>query len=115
MANTARKPSHLRLAPTGAPSPNANDQPNLIDDPFAPEFFASACCGFSIGQGHVTLTFETARCNHYDASAKMSRVVVGRVVIPAQAAQALVLQLNDALERSGLSPTKAAAAGMAVQ
>jgi len=118
MANTARKPaSHLRIAQTNdpAPTPAAPPAAILIDDPKAPEFFASACCGFSIGQGNVTLTFETARCNHFDPNSTMSRVVVGRIVLPVQAAQALVLQLNSALQQSGLSPSQAVTAGMVVQ
>jgi hypothetical protein len=86
-----------------------------LDDPFAPEVFASGCCGFSIGQGHVTLTFESVRCNHYDQAGEMSRVVVSRVVLPIQAAQALVLELNTSLQRSGYSPTRAVTAGMVAQ
>jgi hypothetical protein len=106
-------PSYLQLA-TG-PAPASAPQPQMLDDPMAPEFFASACCGFSIGQGNVTLTFEAARCNHFDPNSAMTRVVVGRIVMPAAAAQALVIQLNSALEQSGLSPSQAAAGGMARQ
>jgi hypothetical protein len=116
MANAARNSvPHLQIAPAPGPMPAPQPGPVLLDDPFAPEFFASACCGFSIGQGNVTLTFETGRCNHFDANSTMSRVVVGRVIMPAAAAQALVLQLNAALEQSGLSPSQAAAAGMQKQ
>jgi hypothetical protein len=88
---------------------------NWLDDPRAPEFFTSACCGFSIGQGNVTLTFESARCNHFDPNRAMNRVVVGRIVMPIQAAQALVIELNNSLQRSGYSPTAAATAGMVAQ
>jgi hypothetical protein len=35
--------------------------------------------------------------------------------MPIGAAQALVLQLNDALQRSGLSPSRAATTGMMAQ
>jgi hypothetical protein len=87
----------------------------LIDDPHAPEFFATSCCGFSIGQGHVTLTFESARCNHFDPQSAMSRVVVGRIVLPIQAAQALVIELNNSLQHSGFNPSRAATAGMLPQ
>jgi hypothetical protein len=87
----------------------------LIDDPHAPEFFATSCCGFSIGQGHVTLTFESARCNHLDPQSSMSRVVVGRIVLPIQAAQALVIELNNSLQHSGFNPSRAATAGMLPQ
>jgi len=107
----------LTIAPASAPAPTpvAAEGPRLIDDPHAPEFFATSCCGFSIGQGHVTLTFESARCNHFDPKCAMNRVVVGRIVLPIQAAQALVIELNNSLQRSGFNPSRAATAGMVPQ
>jgi hypothetical protein len=102
-------------APAPTPAPMVAEGPRLIDDPHAPEFFATSCCGFSIGQGHVTLTFESARCNHFDPKASMNRVVVGRIVLPIQAAQALVIELNTSLQRSGFNPSRAATAGMIPQ
>jgi hypothetical protein len=117
MANTARK-TDPRIKPAEAPSPASAPTPSIprgVDDPHAPEFFASGCCGFSLGQGHVTLTFESVRCNHFDANGAMNRVVVGRVVMPVQAAQALVLELNASLQRSGYSPSRAATLGMVPQ
>jgi hypothetical protein len=102
-------------APTPAPTPVVAEGPRLIDDPHAPEFFATSCCGFSIGQGHVTLTFESARCNHFDPKCTMNRVVVGRIVLPIQAAQALVIELNTSLQRSGFNPSRAATAGLMPQ
>ncbi len=103
------------VAQAPAPEPAVAEGPRLIDDPHAPEFFATSCCGFSIGQGHVTLTFESARCNHFDPNCGMSRVVVGRIVLPIQAAQALVIELNTSLQRSGFNPSRAATAGMMPQ
>jgi hypothetical protein len=102
-------------SPAAAPSPVIAEGPVLLDDPHAPEVFATSCCGFSIGQGHVTLTFESARCNHFDPKSRMSRVVVGRIVLPIQAAQALVIELNTSLQRSGFNPSRAATAGMIPQ
>ncbi len=102
-------------APAPAPEPVVAEGPRLIDDPHAPEFFATSCCGFSIGQGHVTLTFESARCNHFDPKCSMNRVVVGRIVLPIKAAQALVIELNTSLQRSGFNPSRAATAGMIPQ
>ncbi len=100
-----------------SPEPRLTAQPPapLINDPHAPEVFTTGCCGLSIGPGTVTVTFESARCDHSDPNCAMQRVVVNRMVMPIQAAQALVLQLNDALQRSGLSPSKAATAGMVPQ
>ena len=87
----------------------------LINDPHAPEVFTTGCCGLSIGPGTVAVTFESARCDHSDPNCAMQRVVVNRLVMPIAAAQALVLQLNDALQRSGLSPSQAATSGMVAQ
>ncbi len=121
---TARRPaaaksnaplSHPAVDPAPAPITTTADGPRLIDDPHAPEFFATSCCGFSIGQGHVTLTFESARCNHFDPKSSMNRVVVGRIVLPIQAAQALVIELNNSLQHSGYNPSRAATAGMMPQ
>jgi hypothetical protein len=89
--------------------------PPLLNNPHAPEIFTTGCCGLSIGAGTVTITFESAHCDHSDPNCPMERVVVNRTIMPIQAAQALVLQLNDALQRSGHSPSKAATAGMVAQ
>jgi hypothetical protein len=94
------------------PSPVASSPPRLINDPHAPETFTTGCCGLSIGRGTVAITFASARCDHSDPASPLERVVVGRIVMPIGAAQALVLQLNDALQRSGLSPSRA---GMVAQ
>ena len=116
MPSTARKAApHLKIAPIGGVEPVPTRVINLIDDPLAPEIFTSRCCGYSIGAGAITLTFESARCNHFDANGAMNRVVVGRIVMPIQAAQALVLDLNASLQGAGLSPSQAATAGMVAQ
>ena len=113
-------PLQLDASPSQAarraqPAAPAQQTPPLINDPHAPEVFTTGCCGLSIGAGTVTVTFESARCDHSDPNCAMQRVVVNRMVMPVAAAQALVLQLNDALQRSGLSPSKAATAGMVAQ
>lgn len=107
-----RTPAPLREE---APAPLRAETPRLINDPHAPEIFTTGCCGLSIGAGTVGVTFESARCDHSDPTCPTQRVVVGRMVMPIAAAQALVLQLNDALQRSGLSPSRAATMGMSAQ
>jgi len=102
-------------ARTAREEPVAPSPPRLINDPHAPETFTTGCCGLSIGGGTVAMTFESARCDHSDPTCPLERVVVGRIVMPIGAAQALVLQLNDALQRSGLSPSRAATVGMVAQ
>ena len=110
----APKDARAKTPGVEPPAPRPSE-PRLINDPHAPETFTTACCGLSIGSGTVTLTFESARCDHSDPACPMDRVVVGRMIMPVIAAQALVLQLNDALQRSGLSPSRAATTGMVAQ
>ena len=107
--------SHQAAQRSAEPQVAAPQPPPLINDPLAPEIFTTGCCGLSIGPGTVAVTFESARCDHSDPNCPMQRVVVNRLVMPIAAAQALVLQLNDALQRSGLSPSKAVTAGMIAQ
>jgi hypothetical protein len=105
----------IRPVPSSAQEARAPAAPQVIDNPLAPEFFTSRCSGFSLGHGHITLTFESARCDHSRPNAPINRVVVGRVVMPIEAAQALVIELNNCLQQSGLDPSRAATVGMVAQ
>ena len=62
---------------------------------------ASAATGFFASQGNITITFESARADHCVSPGPVNRVVAGRVVMPAQAAQALAVGLFDFLEKQG--------------
>jgi hypothetical protein len=108
-------PTNLKFAPAQPQTAPQPQPPALINNPHAPEVFTTGCCGLSIGPGTVTVTFESAHCDHSDPNCPIERVVVNRMVMPIHAAQALVLQLNDALQRSGHSPSQAATAGMVAQ
>ena len=88
---------------------------NFIDNPHAPEVFASNCAGFFMHDGNITLTFESARIDHGSSPGPVNRVVMARLVIPVRAAQALVVGLNAYLEGQGLSPSQAAATGQTAQ
>lgn len=81
----------------------------LIDNPFAPEIFATAVSGFSNVNGIVMLTLESVHCDHARTPAAFERVVVGRVTLTIGAAQSLVATLNGFLEAQGLSPSRAVA------
>ena len=72
-----------------------------VDNPGAPEIFASAATGFFVANGNITITFESARADHAESPGPVYRAVVGRVVIPAQGAQALAIGLFDFLEKQG--------------
>jgi hypothetical protein len=74
---------------------------NFLDNPLAPETFATAATGFFVADGNVAITFESARVDHSQSPGPVSRVVVGRVVMPVQGAQALAIGLFDFLEKQG--------------
>lgn len=107
---------HIQIkgVPTSAPVP-AQDLPALIDNPFAPEIFATGLAGFANLSGMIVVTLESARCDHARQPPSLERVVVGRVALTSAAAQALVAGLNQFLEEQGLSPSKAMASGATFQ
>jgi hypothetical protein len=78
--------------------------PPLIDNPLAPEFFADEATGFFIHQGNLSITFSSARVDHRSNPGPVSRVVVGRVVLPIAAAAGLAVGLYDFLKKMGIDP-----------
>ena len=82
-------------------------QPTLIDNPFAPEVFATGFAGFTQVGGVLQVTLDSVRCDPSRPLAVMERAVVGRVTLPIETAQALVTALNAFLEQQGYSPSKA--------
>lgn len=89
--------------------------PALVDNPFAPEIFATGFAGLANLAGVIVLTLESARCDHTREPPAVERVVVGRIALTCGAAQDLVAGLNQFLEQQGLSPSKAIAAGATFQ
>jgi hypothetical protein len=77
--------------------------PKLQDDARAPELYAAAATGFFNANGVISITLESARADHSKTPAPVSRVVVGRLVMPAGGAQALAVGLFDFLEKQGFS------------
>ena len=63
--------------------------PTFVDDPHAPDVFVDAVTGFFVLNGNMRITLEAARVNHADCPGPISRVVVGRLVLPLAAAEAL--------------------------
>src|SRR5215471_5947077 len=80
--------------------------PPLIDNPLAPEFFADEATGFFIHQGNLSITFSSARVDHRSNPGPVSRVVVGRVVLPIAAAAGLAVGLHDFLKKMGIDPAR---------
>ena len=80
--------------------------PPLIDNPFADEFFADEATGFYVHQGNISITFSSARVDHRSNPGPVSRVVVGRVVLPIAAAAGLAVELYDLLKKMGIDPAR---------
>jgi hypothetical protein len=75
---------------------------SLIDNPMAPDVFADEALGFFVNEGVVRITFATGRWNHTSSPPAINRVVIGRLVMPAEGAQALAIGLFDFLKSRGL-------------
>lgn len=82
---------------------------SFVDDPKAPEFFASDAMGYFLADGNLSITFASNRVNHVGQPGPINRVVMARVVMPVAAAQRLALSLYDFLKQRGLDPMPAPA------
>lgn len=84
----------------------ADDEPQVrfIDNPHAPDVYASDASGFFILNGNVIVTLESARPDHTSAPGHINRVVIARVVLPIAAAQNLAVGLFDFLKQRDLMP-----------
>jgi hypothetical protein len=83
----------------------------FVDNAHCPETFTTGAAGFAFLGPIVTITFESARVDHSESPGKLSRVACQRLVMPVDAAQNLVLALNDFLSKNGLDPSEKAQAG----
>lgn len=91
------------------------EEPPYVDNPFAPEIFATGYSGIANMQGVIVLTLESARCDHSRPQPALERVVVGRVALTTTAALELVAGLNQFLEQQGISASKMLAGGATFQ
>ncbi len=78
-----------------------NALPKLQDNPHAPELYATAATGFFNANGTISITLESVRADHSKSPGPINRVVVGRLVMPANGAQAMAVGLFDFLEKQG--------------
>jgi len=92
----------MNMFPHPAP-PTPNAVP-LIDNPFAPELFATGVSGLSVINGVVCITVESARCDHTKAQPAMERVVIGRLALSVPAAQGLLAGLFEFMGQHGINP-----------
>jgi hypothetical protein len=85
----------------------AKEKPiKFVDNPLAPEVFASGATGFFVSNGNVTITFESLRADHGDTPGPLSRVAVSRLVMPASGAHGLAVGLFDFLDKQGFKYEK---------
>jgi hypothetical protein len=62
---------------------------SFLDNPHAPDVFADNATGFFNLNGNIRITFESVRVNHVTSPGPMTRVVIGRLVMPLAAAEAM--------------------------
>lgn len=83
----------------------------IIDNPHAPEVFASLATGILRVHDNVAITFESARSDYSQTLPTVNRVVIARLVMPIAAAANLAVILNGFLEKEGASPSEAVVGG----
>lgn len=81
----------------------------LIDLQDVSELYASGAAGFFRLEHDIIITLECQRIDHSAGQATLSRMVVGRLVLPIGGAQTLVTTLNAFLEQQGVGPSNAIA------
>ncbi len=73
--------------------------PIFMDDPHAPDLFADGATGFFVLNGNMRITLEAARVSHDACPGPINRVVIGRLVLPLSAAEALAEDILAFIER----------------
>lgn len=59
----------------------------FVDNPHAPDIFVDGFSGLFLLNNNIKITLESVRVDHTDLSSGKKRVVIGRVVIPTEAAE----------------------------
>jgi hypothetical protein len=79
----------------------------IINNPHSPDVFADAAIGFFTFNGNMRITFESARSNYAVSPIEVDRVVIGRLVMPVDAAEAMAKAILDQLARMRASGEEA--------
>ncbi|PLC06393.1 hypothetical protein CY658_04990 [Variovorax sp. RO1] len=77
---------------------------NFIDNPHAPEIFSHGYSGLWRNGGLLHITFEAPRIDHGSNPGPINRVVVGRLVIPIEAAMHLADNIKGFLSNPEVAP-----------
>jgi hypothetical protein len=73
--------------------------PGFIHNAQSPDVFADNAVGFFNLNGVIRITFESARVNHITSPGPVDRVVVGRLVMPVDAAEGMAQSLLAFIEQ----------------
>lgn len=71
----------------------------FLDNPHAPDVFADSASGFFNFNGNIRITFESLRVNHISTPGPVTRVVIGRLVMPLAAAEAMARAVLDFINK----------------
>jgi hypothetical protein len=74
-----------------------------LDNPNAPEAFATEASGFFFFAGNVHITFCTPRSDYGTNPGTINRVVNARLVMPADGAVAMITGLTEFLKSQGVN------------
>ena len=80
--------------------------PAFIDDPKAPEVFASFVSGVAFDGPNIRITFSSSRVNHVTTPGPVNNVVNLRLVMSIQSVQNMVGFLNEFLKTAELNATQ---------
>jgi hypothetical protein len=88
------------------PQAQAAERPafHIIDDPHAPDVFATGAAGFSRLGPNISIAIESLRIGHATQPHEVRRVIVGRLVMSADDARRFAASLNSFLRSQGLDP-----------
>ena len=81
---------------------------HFVDNPHAPEVFADIATRFFLFNGNLRIAFESFRVNHETIPGPINRVVMARLVMPAEAAEGLAKGILAFLEKMRANPQQPA-------
>jgi hypothetical protein len=90
---------------------DSEPQFGFIDNSLAPDVFADNVTGLFFFGGNIRLTLETLRVNHVTTPGPVNRVVIGRLILPLQAAKNLRDTLVEYLKKIESPESQAQAPG----
>jgi len=91
--------------------PAAPPPPTLLDNPHAPDVYADSATGWFLMNGNVRITFESARVSHITSPGPLNRVVIGRLVMPIDAAEQMAKGLLEFIAQQRQQATSPQAQG----